>query len=128
MVSKGITLLAQTAILSDDSREWKYQAINQKTWVKFKIFFHRAHHKKGKAITTADKGRYTVAIQNMHGAPPPSPEEHHEAIYHINTTVQGIQIQSHWLDILAQSNAVLTISNTKVMAHLSQIAVTMNNM
>ena len=37
-------------------------------------------------------------------------------------------MQSHELEGLAQSNAVLTISNTKVMAQLAQMIVTMNAM
>ena len=39
-----------------------------------------------------------------------------------------MQMQSHNLEVLAQSNAVLTRSNTAVMSQLAQITVTMNAM
>ena len=58
---------------------------------------------------------YTVEVQKFYGVPPPSPEKHHEAIDHINTIVQGIQMHSHKLEGLAQANVVIIISNTAVM-------------
>ena len=56
------------------------------------------------------------------------PEEHHEAIIHIDTIVQGIHMQSHDLEGLSQAKAFLTSSNTSVMEQLAHMTVTMNNM
>ena len=67
-------------------------------------------------------------MQNVYGAPPPPLEEHHEAIEDIQKILQGMQTQIYDLEGLAQANAVLTISNSAVMAQLSQITVTMNAM
>ena len=65
-------------------------------------------------------------MQNIYGAPPPPPEDHHEAIEDIQTIVKGIQTQSYELEVLAQANALLTISKSVVMAQLTQINVTLN--
>ena len=127
MVSKGITLLAHTEIFNDDIREWQRQATDNKTWKKFRIFFHQEYCKKRKAVTTAGKGGYTAVVHNIYGVPPPPPEEHHEAIDHIAKIVQGMQMQIHKLEGLAQANALLTSSNTAVMDQLSHMTVTMNN-
>ena len=40
MMSKGITLLAQTGIFNYDIREWRRQSNDLKTWVKYKLFSH----------------------------------------------------------------------------------------
>ena len=127
MVSKGITLLAHTEIFNDDIREWQRQATENKTWKKFRIFFHQEYCKKRKAVTTAGKGGYTAVVHNIYGVPPPPPEEHHEAIDHIAKIVQGMQMQIHKLEGLAQANALLTSLNTAVMDQLSHMTVTMNN-
>ena len=65
IVSKGITLLAQTAIFNKDIREWRRQANDQNTWAKFNIFFHRAHREQRKAVTTTVKEGYTVAVKKL---------------------------------------------------------------
>ena len=69
-----------------------------------------------------------MVVQNIYSLSPPPPEEHHEAIDHINTIVQLMQMQSHKLEGLAQANAVLTRSNFAVMEKLAQTTVTMNAM
>ena len=71
MVSKGITLMAHMAIFNEVIREWQRQATKQKTWAKFKIFFHQANCEQLKAVTNAGKGGYTAAIKNIFGVPPP---------------------------------------------------------
>ena len=38
MVSKGIALLAHTAMLNEDIRDWRRQTTNHKTWAYFIIF------------------------------------------------------------------------------------------
>ena len=38
-------------------------------------------------------GGYTATVKNIYSAPTPSPEEHHEVIKDIQTTVQGMQTQ-----------------------------------
>ena len=58
----------------------------------------------------------------------PPTEDHHEAIDHINTIVQGMHIHSHDLEGLVQDNTVLTRSKTAVMAQLAHMTVTANNM
>ena len=65
--------------------------------------------------------------ENIYCAPLPSPEEHHEVIEDIYTIVQGIRTQGYEMEVLPQDNAVLTSSNSVVMAHLAQMTVTMNN-
>ena len=57
MVSKRITLLTQKVIFNDDIRKWQHQATDQKTWAKFKIFFHQYHPEQRKAVTIAGKRR-----------------------------------------------------------------------
>ena len=67
--------------------------------------------KKIIAVTTAGKGGYTAAVQNIHGVSPPPQEEHHGAVYNLNTIYQVMQTQSYELEGLAQANAVLISSN-----------------
>ena len=128
MVSKGITLLTQMVMFNEDTREWRCQTTDQKTWAHFKIFFHLAHLKQMKAVTTARKGGCTAAVQNIYCVMPPPTEEHHESIDHINSIVQGMQTQSYELEVLAQANAVLISSNTVVMKQFAQMTVTINSM
>ena len=68
MMSKVITLLAQTVIFNDDIREWRRQSADLKTWVKYKLFFHQAHREQKRAVTTARKGgtpqQYKTSIVN----------------------------------------------------------------
>ena len=40
--------------------------------------------------------------------------------------IQGMQTQSYKLEVLAQANAFLRISNSSIMAQLSQMTVKMN--
>ena len=128
MVSKGITLLAQTAMFNEDIRYWRLQTNNQKTWAHFKILFHQAHFDQRKAVTTAGKGGYTVAVQNIYSVPLPPPEEHYEAIDNLHTISQGMHTHSYEVEELSQFNEVLTIYNTSVMSQLAHINVTMNTM
>ena len=79
-------------------------------------------------VSTTGKGGYTAAIQNIYGVPPPPPADHHEAIYNLNTSVQGMQTHSYDLEELALANAFHTSSNSEVMAQLEQMTVTMNAM
>ena len=65
-------------------------------------------------------------MQKIHGAPPPPPEEHHETIEDIQRIIQVMQVQSYDLEGLTQANAVVTRSNSEVLAQLAQITVTMN--
>ena len=74
MVSKVITLLSQIIILNEYIREWRHHSTDQKTWSKFKIFFHQAHREKIKVVKTAGKGGYTAAVKNIYGVPPTPPE------------------------------------------------------
>ena len=43
MMSKGITLLAQTGIFNDDIRESRRKSAYLKTWAKYKLFSHQGH-------------------------------------------------------------------------------------
>ena len=67
-------------------------------------------------------------MQNIYGAPLPPPVKRHEVIEDIHTIVQGMRTQGYNLEGLAQANAVLTSSNSAVMAQLAQMTVTMNAM
>ena len=126
MALKGITLLVQTATFNKDIRQWRRQYSELKTWASFKTFFHRAHWQQIRALTTTGKGGYTVTIQNLYDVLPPPPEDHNEAVDFLNRIVKGMQNQSEEMEGLAQANAVLTSSNSAVMAQLEQITATMN--
>ena len=73
MMSKGITLLAQTRLFNDDIRDWRRQSTDLKTWAKYIYISHWAHREQKRAVTTAGKGGCTVTVQNTYGAPPLSP-------------------------------------------------------
>ena len=88
MISKGITLMAQTGIFNDDIREWRRQSADLEMWAKYKLFFRRAHREQKIVVTTAGKWGYTATVQNVYGAPPDSPEDHYGVIEDIKTTMQ----------------------------------------
>ena len=58
MVSKRITLLAQTENFNEDIREWRRQTANIKKWSTLKIFFCQSHCEQIKEVATAGKGGY----------------------------------------------------------------------
>ena len=87
---------------------------------------NQAHQEQKISVTTAGKGGYTATVQNIYDAPTKSPEEHNEVIEYIQTIVQGMQTQGYNMEELAQSNLVLTSSNSAIMAQLAQMTVTMN--
>ena len=128
MVSKGITLLEKTEMSNKNIREWRRQTTDQNTWTHYNIFFRQYHCKQSRAVTTAGKGQYTAAVQNIYGVPPPPAEEHNGKIDNLHTITQGIQTHSYEMEGLSQDNAVLTRSNSAVMEQLEHITVTMNNM
>ena len=128
MVLKGITLLAHMAMFNEDIREWRWQTMDLKPWDNYNALLQQAQRKQNRAVKTTGKGGYTAAVQNIYSVPPPPPEENHEAIEKINTIDQGMQMQSYDLEGLAQANAVLTSSNSVVMAQLAQMNVTMKTM
>ena len=128
MMSKVITLLEQAVNSNDDIREWIRQSAGLKTWKKYKLFLHQEHREYKRDVTTAGKGGYTATVKKIYGAPPPSPEDHHEVIEDIKKIVQVIRTRGYELEELAQDNAVLTTSNSSVMAQLEHMTVTMNAM
>ena len=128
MVSKCITILAQTAMLNKDIREWRRETTNQKTWVNYNTFYRQACREKRRETTTTGRWGHTVAIKKIYGVPTTPPEEHHEAIDNLHTIVQGIQTKNYKLEGLAQSNEVLTSSNTAVMAQLAHMTGTIDVM
>ena len=128
IIPKGIIILAQTEIFNDGIREWRRKSTDFKTWAKYKCFSHQAHQEQKRAVTTAGKWGYTARVQNIYGAPPPSPEEHHQVIEDIQKIMQAIQTQGYDLEGLPQSNAVLASYNYVLMAQLIQMTVTMNVM
>ena len=85
MMSKRITLLAQTGIFNNDICEWRQKNTDKKAWEKYKLLFQRSHQEPRIAATAEGKGGYTVTAQKIYGAPPTPPEEHHEAIDYIQT-------------------------------------------
>ena len=56
MVSKGVTLLAQTETFNNNIKEWRQKSTDLKTWAKFNNFFQRAHIEQLRAVTTTRKG------------------------------------------------------------------------
>ena len=90
MVSKVITLLAQTGIFNDDIREWRRKSADLKTWVKYNFFFRQAHQEQKIAVITAGKGGYIATVQNIYSEPQPYPEEHYEVIEEIHKKLLGI--------------------------------------
>ena len=126
MVSKGITIFPHTAMFNKYIRDWRRQTTNQNTWATYKTFFRRSHCEQRRAVTTAGKGGYTAAVQNVYGVTPLPLEEHQEVIDNLNTIFQGMQTHSYKLERMEQYNAVLTSSKSAVMAHLTQTTVAMN--
>ena len=87
ILSKGITLLEQTATFNNDIREWRQQPSELKTWAGFKIFFHCAHREQRHVVTTSGKGGYMAEVQNIYVMLTPAPpEEHMQKLSHYVTS------------------------------------------
>ena len=52
LVSKGITLLANTAVYHEGIREWRHKLAVNKTWDNFKMHFQHEHQELRKAVMT----------------------------------------------------------------------------
>ena len=126
MVSKGITLLAQTANFNEYIWEWLRQSNEIKIWASLKSWFHRAHREQISAVITTGKGIYNAAVNNKYIVPPPPPEDHYQAIEWFETIVHGKKNQSYRLELPTQANAVFTSSNSSVISQLAQSTVTIN--
>ena len=63
MVSKGITLFAQTATFNVDIRKWRQQTTNLKKWSTFKTFYHQTHQEQSRVVTTTSKGAVINKIE-----------------------------------------------------------------
>ena len=73
--------MSKNSIFDDCIIEWMRQSSDLKTWEAYKVLFCRAHRYQRRAVTTARKVGYTVAVQNIYGMQSPSPpEEHNTAI------------------------------------------------
>ena len=66
--------------------------------------------------------------KKIYGAPPHSPEEHHEVNEDIQKIMQGMRTRGYELKGLAKSNAVLTSLNSVIMEQLENMTVPMNAM
>ena len=99
LMSKGITLLTKTDIFNDDIREWRRKPDNLKTWVKYNYFFHQTHQEQKRAVTTSVKCGCNATVKNIYGAPPPSTEEHHEAIEYMKKIMQGMRSQGYEVEL-----------------------------
>ena len=116
MMSKRITILEQMRFFNDNIQEWRRQTTDQKMSAQYNLFFYREYLEYIIAVTTAVRLVYTAAVQNIYGVLPPPSEEYHEVIEDIKNIVQGMQTQSCNLEVLAQTNVLITSSNTAVMA------------
>jgi len=126
MVTKGITLLANTAVFNDDIKQWRRTPDNEKTWEKFKSYFHRAHKERRKAITTAGQGGYNAKANSIYGVP--TTEEHEaqldlqeRAAESLETISDGLSTHQDSISELTQANAVLTNNNTTMAAQMAQM-------
>ena len=127
MVTKGITLLANTAVFNDDIKQWRRTPDNEKTWEKFKSYFHRAHKERRKAITTAGQGGYNAKANSIYGVP--TTEEHEaqldlqeRAAESLETISDGLSTHQDSISELTQANAVLTNNNTTMAAQMAHKA------
>ena len=59
-----------------------------------------------------------MAVQNIYGVLTLPPEKHHEALYYLNKVMQWVHNQRYEMEGLAQTNAVLKISDSVVMTQL----------
>ena len=109
MMSKGIILLEQTGVFNDNTREWRRQSSNLKTWAKYKLFFSPSTPRAEKSGDNCRKrGVNRDGAKNIQCNPPTPPEEHHGKIEDTQTIMQGMQEQSYDMEGLVQANAVLT--------------------
>eukprot|EP00978_Attheya_sp_CCMP212_P025606 scaffold82631_cov31-Attheya_sp.AAC.1 len=67
LISKGITLLSNTAVFNDDIKDWNRLDAKEKMWANFKTHFQRAHRECRKAVTTAGQGGYNALVHNVYG-------------------------------------------------------------
>jgi hypothetical protein len=133
LISKGITLLSNTAVFNDDIKDWNRQDSKDKTWANFKTHFQRAHRERRKAVTTAGQGGYNASVHNVYGYNATvnnvygnADDEAHRALQQaaadsLSTIAGGMADNQTNLTELSQANAVLTASNTTMAAQMAQL-------
>lgn len=135
LISKGITLLRQTAVFNGDICRWKALPAAEKTWENFKRFFHRVHKENRKATVTAGEGGYSATVNNIFGTGNVTVNNiavhcdnntgqilSEETTNNINMIADGILHHSSSIQELQQANAVLTNTNSMIMQQLQMIA------
>ena len=68
LITKGVTLLANTSSLNQDIQEWQRLPVAQKTWQHFQTFFQQAHKDLRKTIITVGQGDYIAAVNTVYGS------------------------------------------------------------
>ena len=62
IISKGLNLLANTAMFCPDIRQWSQIKRSHNTWMNFKTFFQRSKWELHKTVTTARLSDYPAAL------------------------------------------------------------------
>eukprot|EP00978_Attheya_sp_CCMP212_P034432 scaffold144089_cov66-Attheya_sp.AAC.1 len=126
MVTKGITLLSNTAVFNKDIKQWHRKLETEKTWEVFNTHFQRAHKERRKAITTAGQGGYNVTVNSIYGVQ--STEERdatldlqERAAESLETISDGLSSHQDSISELTQANAVLSNNNTTLAAQMTQM-------
>jgi hypothetical protein len=133
LISKGITLLSNTAVFNDDIKDWNRLNATEKTWANFKSHFQRAHRERRKAVTTAGQGGYNASVHNVYGYNATVNNVYgnaeddavralqQAATDSLSTIAGGLADNQTGLAELAQANAVLTATNTTMAAQMAQL-------
>ena len=128
MVTKGITLLSNTAVFNEDIKQcWRRKPDTEKTWEVFKTHFQWAHKERCKqAITTAGQGGYNVRANSIYGIPTTKEQDaqlnlQERAAKSLETISDGLSTHQDSISKLTQANAVLSNSNTTLVAQMAQM-------
>eukprot|EP00978_Attheya_sp_CCMP212_P014573 scaffold37188_cov29-Attheya_sp.AAC.7 len=126
MVTKGITLLSNTAVFNEDIKEWWRKPEAEKTWSLLKTHFQRAHKERRKATTTAGQGGYSATVNSIYGMPTNEEQAAQQdlqerAAKSLETISNGLSTHQDSISELTQANAVLSNSNTTLAAQMAQM-------
>eukprot|EP00978_Attheya_sp_CCMP212_P030651 scaffold113517_cov39-Attheya_sp.AAC.1 len=110
MVTKGITLLSNTAVFNEDIKEWRRKPEAEKTWSLFNTHFQRAHKEQRKATTTAGHGGYSATVNSIYGMPTNEEQAAQQdlqerAAESLETISDGLSTHQDRISELTQANA-----------------------
>ena len=120
LISKGVTLLADTAIFNQNIQDWQRLPVAQKIWQHFQTSFQQAQKELRKTVTTAGQGGYNAAVNNVYGSVihQAFPQEQ-DATDNLGQIIQAISDQQNQTNKFSQVNSMMQQNNSTLLTTMN---------